>query len=306
MWSIMVRILAFIILIIAKSNFTEHDEFVKAFGNVNDSIEFDTENNHDEPDSKMEDDKDEANEEVIQTGSKQDEVIDLDSIVFVVNRVKEKTFTWVTKILAYSFKNKYLVVHDLMKGICLLNHNTNIFSFKHESLCMVDSSLILTSHKVNNSLFLCQNDKGVVYMLSTKRRRVKAKIYVWELYKIAEYNVNERITAFYSISKDEIKTTDVVFSTCEGNIYNIKILNEDMINFMPKIQFSVLKKNIKTSEEEEELLKQYEKGFGNGFNGDLISKFFSYDTKDIKKLLSEIKADSIVNFNLLSVKMLFI
>ena len=229
---------------------------------------------------------------------------ELENIELECTKIKDKTFTWISKILCYSFKNRYIAVHDLMKGICLLNHTANSFTFKHESLCLIDSSLILMSHKITNSLFLAQNDKGVLYMITTERKRVRNSN-VWSLIKTAEYNLNQRITSFFSIVKDETKVSDVVCSTCEGSVYDIKILPDDMVKFLTKIQYNVMKRHIHSSEEDEQLLKLYDRGFENGFNGNLISKFFSYDTKEIKKLLANIKENAIVNFNLLSIKMLF-
>ena len=124
--------------------------------------------------------------------------------------------------------------------------------------------------------------------------------------------MNERISSFLSLEKGVSKSLEVFWSTVEGNIYNIKIIDNEMIKFMAKIQYNIMRIDSTSQEEKEEVLKIYEKGFGNGFNGNLISNFFNFDQKEIKQLLLDIRDENrkdneskSINFNLLSIKMLF-
>ena len=124
--------------------------------------------------------------------------------------------------------------------------------------------------------------------------------------------MNERITSFLSLSKESTKNHDIAFSTTEGNIYTVKFLQKEMISFMSKIQFNIMKKLTTGLEENEKLLKRYDDGFHNAFDGNLISKFFDVDLKQIKNLLNDIKVENqkdseekTIDYNLLSLKMLF-
>lgn len=274
-------------------------------------------------DAKMESQNDSANmdvdvrpsEENAETDVKDNQVkfdpLNLESIKLEILNIKKITYTWISKILCYSFKNKYLVVHDLMKGISLLNNANDSFVLGNESISLIDQSIILVSHAVNNSLFVAQDDAGMVYLVGVRKKKV-GKQKQWTVFKKAQYFLNERITSFLSLSKGETKNSDIVLSTSEGNIYTIKILEKEMVSFMTKVQYNVLKQLTTNLEDNEKLLQKYERGFDGGFNGKLISKFFDVDLKKIKQLLNDIKQDSqkendrkLTEFNLLSIKMLF-
>jgi len=237
---------------------------------------------------------------------------DPSSIKLEVEVVSDFTFTWINKILCYDFQNKYLVIHDLMKGISLLNNTRDNFEFHNEKLILIDSSLLIVSHKINNSLFLCQDDHGNLNLIGVEKERVNRQLEIFKVTKKAQYQLNERITSFLSLNRRNTENNDIAFSTTEGNIYLIKLLENEMISFISKIQFNILKRLTSSLEENEKLLKKYDEGFNNAFNGNLISEFFDVDLKQIKQLLNDIKSErqkegeeNLKEYNLLSLKMLF-
>ena len=236
---------------------------------------------------------------------------DVESIKIELNSDKIHTFTWISNILWYSYENKYLVVHDLMKGIWILDNKNGDFTFTNEDVWLIDTSAILAAHSITKRFFLAQDDTGMLYLVSVKRKKQK-KGKVWGLQQNAKYFINERISSFMSLKRVDVKSLDIYWSTIEGNIYNIKIIDSEMIKFMSKIQYNIMKIDSSSAEEKEEILKIYENKFGNGFNGDLISDFFNFNQNEIKRLLLDIRDENkkeneskSIDFNLLSIKMLF-
>ncbi|CAI2370136.1 unnamed protein product [Moneuplotes crassus] len=226
-----------------------------------------------------------------------------DSVILVVKPVRNFSFTWISKILTYNFEEKYLVVHDLMKGISLLNNTSDNFEYHHEKIALIENPILLESHRISDSLFLCQDDAGVISLIGVDDTDLNQSQTVKTVYKKAEYLLKERITCFLSLSYDTshiINNQNIAFSTFEGNIYTIKILEKEMVPFISKIQFNILKRLTNSLEENEQLLKKYDEGFRGGFSGNLIAQFFDVDLKEVKQLLGEIKG-----YNLLSLKMLF-
>jgi hypothetical protein len=281
----------------------------------NDSLMFKNSTDMDVDNQPLEEAKQEDYEDDFEAEEKSKEVkfdkSNPESTKLEILSVRKITFTWISKILCYSFKNKCLMVHDLMKGISLLNNVNDTFQFTHESISLIDQSIILISHAVSNSLVLAQDDTGMLYLVGAKKKKVGTQK-IWTVAKKAQYFLNERITSILTLSKGENKNSDIVLSTSEGNIYTVKILEKEMVSFMTKIQYNVLKQLATNLDENEKLLKKYERGFDGGFNGNLISKFFDIDLKKIKQLLNDIKQDSqkdndrkLTEFNLLSIKMLF-
>ena len=96
-----------------------------------------------------------------------------DSIKVELISDKTHTFTWISNILWYSFENQYLVVHDLMKGICILNNGNGDFGFIHENVWLIDTSTILIAHWITKTLFLAQDDNGMLYLVSAKKKSRK-------------------------------------------------------------------------------------------------------------------------------------
>jgi len=235
---------------------------------------------------------------------------DLNSTKLELHDANKNSFVWINKILCYSFKHSYAVVHDLMKGLVILSFKDG--SFKREELCLIDSSLVLVSHAINNSMFITQDDTGMLYLVSAVKKKLK-KTKVWALCKKAQFFLNERVTSFYTLPRGESKSKDVVMCTSEGTIYTLKLLEKKMSGFMTKIQYKVLYNKLTEHDDREQLLKDYENGFENAFDGNTISEFFNIDLKEMKSLLNDIKQENqkdnkseLVNFNLLNIKMLFI
>lgn len=190
----------------------------------------------------------------------------------VLTTCKNHTFTWISKILCYSYKNKYLIVHDLMKGVSILNNHNDTFNFHHEGLSLTDESLILTSHCINTNMILAQDDSGVVYLVSPVKKKGKGQK-IFALQERARYRLNERITCYFTLHKKDKRTASVWVGTVEGNIYTVKTLNNDICDFLVQLQYQVLKKRLE-NEELDSLLKRYERGFDRGFDGQIIQSVF--------------------------------
>jgi hypothetical protein len=229
-------------------------------------------------------------------------LINLDSLKLELTTLPKFTFTWISSILTYSFAHKYLIIQDLFQGLCLLSCS-HPFTFSTSHPFLPSSCPLLSAHCLSKTLFLAQDDRGQLFLVKIARKNKR-----WRLREVARWAMGERVTAYLGISKEKDK--EVVMCTSEGSVFKMKVLDKEMVDFLKRIQYFVMKSKVE-EEDKEKLLKEFENGFGNAFDGNVIQEFFDFDLRGIKELLSEIKQSSIkennsglVNFNLLSIKML--
>ena len=88
----------------------------------------------------------EENKKELTSKDEQFDLNNLESIKLEIEAVSNFSFTWISKILTFNFKSKYLVIHDLMKGICLLNKRKDNFQFHNEKIVLIESPILLSSH----------------------------------------------------------------------------------------------------------------------------------------------------------------
>ena len=204
----------------------------------------------------------------------------------------------------------YLVISDLFRSVGIYSYN--IKENKLFEMCRdYDSCWVFSSSQLNNDLLYITDIEGNIVSLRKNNKPIKENDEI-KLEKIAFYNYGERIN---SLSITKIKNKDlfkiayddksnnivnenyevkiVFFSSLEGSVGQIIQINEDIYDFLKKLQKYLVKIQPNYGGFDYDKWKNYNNGIismeGKGFiEGDIFEKFLNNDEMYKKQIIKEL------------------